>query len=182
TLFYRGAFTANDVAMSAASLMAYTPGLLGFILVKVLVPGYFSRQDTKTPVKIGVRALGVGVVLNIVFVLVLLQTGWAPPHAGLAAATSLASLANAWMLYRGLVAAGVYRPLPGWPRVLTRIVVATAVMAVVVVFAASSAGDWLVLGSGLRILWLAGIVGGGAGIYFVAGWLMGLRPAQFRSP
>ncbi len=64
TLFHRGEFTARDVAMSAASLRAYAPGLLGFILVKVLAPGYFARQDTRTPVRAGIQALVLGMVLE----------------------------------------------------------------------------------------------------------------------
>ena len=57
TLFLRGEFTPRDVEMAAASLRAYAPGLLGFILVKVLAPGYFARQDTRTPVRVGLQAL-----------------------------------------------------------------------------------------------------------------------------
>ena len=181
TLFYGGAFTANDVAMSAASLRAFTPGLLGFILVKVLVPGYYSRQDTKTPVRIGIRALAIGVVLNIAFVIVLLQTGWLPPHVGLAAATSISSLANAAMLYRGLVRADVYRARPGWGRLLARVAIACLVMAAGVLAIDARVGDWLAIDSVTRIFWLSVICAGGAAAYFAAGWVTGLRAAQFRS-
>src|SRR5690606_20988631 len=94
TLFYGGEFTAQDVEMSAASLLAYTPGLVGFILVKVLAPGYFARQDTRTPVRVAVQALAVGLVLNGMFLVTLVQTGWAPPHTGIAAATSSSAPCN----------------------------------------------------------------------------------------
>lgn len=180
TIFFGGAFLESDVAMAAASLRAFAPGLLGFILVKILVPGYFSRQDSKTPVRIGVKALLLGIVLNIIFVLTLLRTGWAPAHVGLAAATTLSSLANATMLYRGLRRAGVYGPGPGWSALFARVAVATIVMTVALVWLLALAGDWLVMTTAVRIVWLGGVVVGGAGVYFAVGLLAGLRPADFR--
>jgi putative peptidoglycan lipid II flippase len=181
TLFFRGEFSDVDVAMAGASLRAFAPGLLGFIAVKILIPGYFSRQDSKTPVKIGIRALLLGMVLNVVFVLALLQTDWAPAHVGLAAATTLSSLANAAMLYRGLRQAGVYRPAPGWGMLLLRIGLATALMAAFLVVLLARAGDWLAMSLVLRVAWLGTAVAGGAGVYLVGGWAAGLRPAQFKS-
>jgi putative peptidoglycan lipid II flippase len=180
TLFYGGEFDMQDVAMSSFALRAFAPGLLGFILVKVLVPGFYSRQDMKTPVKIGARALVLGMVLNVVFVVTLLRTGWGPAHVGLAAATTLSSLSNATMLLRGLVAAGVYRARPGWSSLLVRVAVATSAMAAFLVWLNGAAGDWLAAGTSERIAWLGAAVGGGALVYFVAAWILGLRPAQFR--
>ena len=180
TLFFGGEFLVIDVEMAGASLRAFAPGLLGFILVKVLVPGYFSRQDSKTPVRIGVRALVLGMILNVVFVLTLLQTGWAPPHVGLAAATTLSSLANATMLYHGLRSAGVYRPAPGWGSLVVRVGLATFVMTAFLIVVLAQVGDWLEINTGSRIVWLTTAVVGGAGVYFTAGWITGLRPAQFR--
>ncbi|HUF71468.1 MAG TPA: murein biosynthesis integral membrane protein MurJ [Gammaproteobacteria bacterium] len=180
TLFFGGAFVAFDVEMAGASLMAFAPGLLGFILVKILVPGYFSRQDSKTPVKIAVKALVLGMVLNVVFVLTLIETGWAAPHVGLAAATTLSSLANAGMLLHGLLAESVYRPRAGWPGLFLRVGIATLVMTAFLVWLLGLTGDWIEMQTGTRILWLAISVIGGAGVYFIAGWIAGLRPAQFR--
>ena len=180
TLFFGGEFLASDVAMAAASLRAFAPGLLGFILVKILVPGYFSRHDSKTPVKIGVRALLLGILLNIVFVLTLLQTGWAPAHVGLAAATTLSSLANASMLYAGLRKARVYEPKLGWKALFARVGLATVLMASFLVWLLGQSGDWLAMTTAARIGWLGVAVVGGAAVYFVAGLLTGLRPADFR--
>jgi putative peptidoglycan lipid II flippase len=180
TMFFGGAFREFDVAMAAASLRAFAPGLLGFILVKVLVPGYFSRQDSKTPVRIGIKALVLGIVLNIVFVLTLLQTGWAPPHVGLAAATTLSSLSNATMLYAGLRRARAYEPGRGWTALFVRVGVATVAMTVFLVWLLGAAGDWLQMTTWIRITWLAAAVGGGAAVYFAVGWLAGLRPADLR--
>jgi putative peptidoglycan lipid II flippase len=180
TLFFGGEFLELDVAMAGASLMAFAPGLLGFILVKILVPGFFSRQDSKTPVSIAVKALVLGMVLNVVFVLTLLQTGWAAPHVGLAAATTLSSLANAGMLLRRLLAESVYRPGPGWPVLFLRVGMATLVMTAFLVWLLAVAGDFVEMDGLARMLWLTVAVGGGAGVYFACGWLAGLRPAQFR--
>lgn len=181
TLFYGGAFLAEDVSMAGASLRAFAPGLLGFILVKILVPGYFSRQDSRTPVKIGVIALLLGMVLNVVFVLTLLQTGWAPAHVGLAAATTLSSISNATMLYRGLRRANVYRPGAGWGLLFLRVAIATVAMTAFLAWLLIQAGDWLAMSTGTRIVWLMVAVGGGAAAYFLTGWMLGLRPAQFRT-
>ena len=102
TIFYGGEFTANDVIMAEAALIAYALGLLGFILVKVLTPGYFARQDTRTPVRIAVYALILNMVLNVVLVVSLVRTNFHAPHAGLAMATTVSALFNASLLYRGL--------------------------------------------------------------------------------
>ena len=180
TVYFGGEFLDFDVRMSAASLMAFAPGLLGFILVKVLVPGFFSRQDMKTPVRIAVRALVLGMLLNVTFVLVLLRTDLAPAHVGLAAATTLSSIANASMLYLALRGDGVYSPGPGWRLLLARVVAATACMALFLYWMLSIAGDWLAMGNWVRIAWLAGLVAGGAAVFFAVGLIAGLRPEQFR--
>jgi putative peptidoglycan lipid II flippase len=180
TMFYGGAFDAMDVAMSVASLRAFAPGLLAFILVKVLVPGFYSRQDTKTPVRFAILALVVGMVLNVIFVLLLLWTRWLPPHVGLAAATTLSSLTNASLLFFGLLRAQVYRPAAGWRALFLKVGLAALFMCVFLLWLAGIAGDWLELTVWARITWLAAAVVGGALIYFFAAWLAGLRPGQFR--
>jgi putative peptidoglycan lipid II flippase len=180
TLFLRGEFTQRDVDMAAASLRAYAPGLLGFILVKVLAPGYFARQDTRTPVRAGLKALGLGMVLSGAFVLVLLQTGWAPAHAGIAAATACSALANATLLLVGLKRQGVYRPLAGWPALAWRVTAATVVMGLVLSAGLALAGDWAAMSLPARIGVLTALVGGGATVYFAACYLVGLRVREFR--
>lgn len=180
TLFYGGAFTMTHVAMTSASLQAFAPGLVGFILIKILAPGYFARHDTRTPVKIGIRALVLGMVLNVVFVLLLLETGWAPPHAGLAAATSLAGIFNASMLFRGLVREQAYRPRAGWARMLFRVAIANAIMVAFLVWLAGWFGDWYAMTSWARAGALVLCVAGGGGVYFAACWLTGLRLDDLR--
>ncbi len=179
TIFYGGEFSDVDVRMSAASLQAFAPGLIGFILVKVLAPGFYARQDTRTPVRIAIRALIFGMFCNVVFVLVLLNTGWAPAHAGLAAATSLSGFANATMLFRGL-RAGVYRPRAGWARLFMQVAGASVAMTLFLLWLTTEAGSWTALPLVLRIGWLSAAVAGGAAVYFLAGLLLGLRPRAFR--
>jgi putative peptidoglycan lipid II flippase len=179
-IYYGGEFDDRDVVMSAASLRAFAPGLIGFICVKVLAPGYFARQDTRTPVKIAVRALLIGMALNVVFVVTLVSTAWAPPHAGLAAATSIAALANAAMLYSGLVKGHVYRPGAGWQKLVLRTVAAVAAMSVFLVWLAGFAGNWTAMGKWEQIGWLAMAVAGGAAVYFAACLVFGIRPRHLR--
>ena len=182
TLFFGGAFGPHDVAMAQASLIAYGLGLVGFILVKVLAPGYFARQDTRTPVRIGVIAVGANMALNIIFVVSLVQMDFAAPHAGLAAATTCSALLNAGLLWRGLRRRGVYQPLPGWSRLITQVLVALLVMAVYLLWFDAQIVDWLALPTLERVVWLAGAVMGGAVLYFAALWVVGVRPAQLKEP
>ncbi|HSG66696.1 MAG TPA: murein biosynthesis integral membrane protein MurJ, partial [Gammaproteobacteria bacterium] len=177
-IFYGGVFTATDVTMATASLIAYALGLLGFILVKVLVTGYFARQDTRTPVRIGIAALTLNMVLNLVFVVSLVRAGYAAPHAGLAAATTIAALFNAALLLRGLLRSGVYRAAPGWAAYASRVCVATALMGAAVYWLQLSYGDWLALSFADRGLALTVCVITGVVVYAAACYLGGLRPAS----
>jgi putative peptidoglycan lipid II flippase len=180
TLFLRGEFTPLDVEMAAASLRAYAPGLLAFILVKVLAPGYFARQDTRTPVRVGLQSLLLGMTLAVAFVLVLLRTSWAPPHAGIAAATACSALANAGLLLRGLRKQGVYRARAGWMALAWRVAVPSVVMALALHAGRAYAGDWFAMSTTQRVASLAVLVGGGATVYFLACFLVGLRVSDFR--
>ncbi|HET8698651.1 MAG TPA: murein biosynthesis integral membrane protein MurJ [Gammaproteobacteria bacterium] len=181
TLFNHGDFTQRDVAMSAASVRAYAPGLVGFIAVKVLAPGYFARQDTRTPVRIGIQALVLSMTLNVAFVLLLVRTQWAPAHAGIAAATACSGLFNAVFLLAGLRKHGVYRARPGWRPLWTQILAANAAMAGALLAALHAIGDWSALGKLERAGTLALLVGGGAAVYFGVAWLLGLRPDALRA-
>jgi putative peptidoglycan lipid II flippase len=181
TIFRGGEFADRDVAMAGASLQAFAPGLLGFVLVKVLAPGYFARQDTRTPVRIGVFALLLNMALNVVFVLTLLYSGWAPPHAGVAAATSVSGLFNATMLLRGLRKAGVYERGPGWRILAFQVLAACTAMALFVLWCRARIGDWGALGTWQQIGALALCVGGALVVYFGVCWLMGLKPLKLHA-
>lgn len=180
TLFFRGEFTQRDVEMAAASLRAYAPGLLGFMLVKILAPGYFARQDTRTPVRVAALALVVGMLLSGTFVLVLLATNWAPAHAGIAAATACSALLNASLLLAGLKRAGVYAARPGWGALSWRLMAPSAGMALALVAGLRGAGDWYAIGTAQRAGLLGLLVAGGIVVYFASCHLVGLRAAQFR--
>lgn len=180
TLFFGGEFTATDITMATASLVAYSVGLLGFIFVKVLSTGYFSRQNTRAPVRIGVMALVLNMVLNIIFVVTLVRADYYAPHVGLALATSISALFNAIFLYRGLRRDGVYEPRPGWGRFGVQVVVASSLMSGAVIWARGQAGDWLALSLLERTGALALCVLGGMTIYVLACYLVGLTPASLR--
>jgi putative peptidoglycan lipid II flippase len=180
TLFYGGEFTAGDVEQSTYSLVAYSAGLMGFTMVKVLAPGYFARQDTATPVRIGLIALGSTMALNVLVVVPWALSGGAAPHAGLAAFTSLGSFINAGLLYRGLRRTGVLTPAPGRGRFLLRVAVAAGVMAALLVVFAPPTSAWLEASLRVRCLWLAAAVGGGALAYGCALLLLGLRPSDLQ--
>lgn len=178
TLFQYGAFTPFHVEMARLSLMAYSIGLLGFILVKVLVPGYFSRHDTKTPMKIGVKAMGVNMLFNVIFVVPMMIYAIPGAHAGLAAATGLSAFINAWMLYRGLRRTSVYTPGKGWTVLFARVIAANGVMAVVIWFGAGSLARWFEMSALMRVSELLIWVAVGAISYFLILWVSGVRKAD----
>ena len=180
TLFYGGEFSARDVDQSTFSLIAYSAGLMGFTMVKVLAPGYFARQDTATPVRVGLIALGSSMTLNLVLVVPWSLAGWAAPHAGLAASTSLGSFINSALLYRGLRRASVLNPAPGWGRFFLRVAVAATVMAVLLITLTPPTADWLAASTLTRCLWLAAAVVGAASAYFAVLFAVGVRPAHLR--
>jgi putative peptidoglycan lipid II flippase len=180
TIFHGGVFAEADVEMAAASLRAFAPGLVGFILVKVLSPGYFARQDTSTPVRIGIRALVLAMVFNVIFVVTLVYTRWAPAHAGLAAATTLSALFNSTWLLRGLIRAGVYRSSGGWKPLIARVVGACAVMTIFAHWLLGVLGDWYAMSTTTQIAALALAVVSSGSVYVAACYVLGLRSADFR--
>lgn len=181
TLFQYGEFGHDDVSMATMSLMAYAVGLLGFIFVKVLAPGYYARQDTRTPVKIGVIAMISNMGMNLLFVVPMVLLGINGPHTGLALATSLAAFLNAGLLYRGLRRDGVYAPLSGWGWVVLRVGFGTAVMAVVLMLGVAEIDAWHAWAWWERMWRLLLWVGLGGLAYFAVLWLMGVRPHHLRT-
>lgn len=172
-LFHYGAFTGNDVAQSARALTGYGVGLMGIIAIKVLAPGFYARQDTKTPVKIAVGVLVATQLMNLVFV------PWIG-HAGLALSIGLGALFNAALLFAGLRRRGVYRPRPGWGGFLLRVLAGCALLGALLA-GAGHALDWVALQAhpGRRALWMAGVLGGAAAAYFALLAASGLRPREF---
>jgi putative peptidoglycan lipid II flippase len=174
TLFFSAAFDHHDVEMATRSLMAYAPGLVAIMLIKVLAPGFYGRQDTKTPVRIGIIAMGVNMVLNIILVFPL-------DHAGLALATTLSSILNAYLLYHALRKGGIYTPTAGWAVLLSRALAATLVMAALLWWGAGDIGEWLVGSGTSRVWWLTGLIASAILVYFLTLLILGVRPSHFRS-
>jgi putative peptidoglycan lipid II flippase len=171
-LFQYGEFSPRDSEMAGRSLVAFAIGLPALVCVKVLAPGFFARQNTKTPVKAGVIA----VVVNIVFSLLLI---WPLEHVGLAYAMSIAAFVNAGLLYRWLCADQVYRPENGWVTYFVRVVLAAAVMGLALGFFIGDSKSWLDVGALRRVNLLAQCVLLGGAIYFSSLYAMGIRFHKF---
>lgn len=201
TLFQHGRFDAHDTAMTRLSLVALATALPAFLLVKVLAPAFYSRQDTRTPVKAAVvSVLGnlAGMALLLVALLYLTDAGaaaraltagagtWAAlgelpgAHACLALATAAAGWLNALQLAWYLRRTGVYRRQPGWGRFLRRVALASVAMAVVVALLLWAWRDWTAWPWWARTWRLLALVGAGGGVYAAVLWVQGLRPADLR--
>lgn len=173
TLFYHGAFTAADVFQTRTALVAYSAGLAGLILVKVLAPAFYARQDVRTPVKFGLITLAVTQLMNLVFIGPL-------QHAGLALSIGLASCINAGMLYHGLRKRGIYMPQPGWAKFAARLGVALVVLGLAVWFAVGADSVWLQYPGTERTIRLLVLVIGGILVYFATLFALGFRVKDFR--
>jgi putative peptidoglycan lipid II flippase len=174
TLFQYGALEAADVAMAAMSLRAYSLGLLAFMLVKVLAPGFYARQDMVTPVRIGITAMVANMIMNLAFVVplyLLFNVG----HVGLALATSLSAWLNAGLLLRGLRRVHVMRFQPGWRLFFTRLAVSTLAMAAVLLWLTPAEADWQSWNWWRRGLQMALVVGGGLASYLLVQVAAGTR-------
>ena len=172
-LFHYGHFTGADVAQTVRAVLGWGVGLVGIVAVKVLAPGYFARQDVKTPVRIAVAMLIFTQVLNLLLV----------PWLGFAALSlsiGVSALLNAALLLRGLLSLGVYRPAPGWLRFVGQVGVACAAMGALLVWAQSQ-WDWVQLQSQgwTRAAMLAAVVLAACAVYFVTLRVLGLPLRQF---
>ena len=181
TLFQYGAFSESDVTMAAASLRAYSVGLGAFMLIKVLAPGYYSRQDMKTPVKIGIIAMVSNMVLNVAFVFPLMWY-FDMGHVGLALATSASAWINAGLLYSGLRRGGV--PLAGafGGKYALRLLVAVTGMASVITFLTPDAELWLQAGLWWRASRVSVLVFAGLGSFILILGLLGVRLREITDP
>lgn len=180
TLFYGGIFTRLDVDMAAISLQAFALGLIGFSFVKILAPAFFAQEDTRTPVKYGLIALAINFVLSVVLAWLLTSVGYAASHAGLALATSVAAIANAWLLWHGLRRQEVLESMSGWGLFMLRVAIANAAMTGALLWLARPVDWWIAAGTFDRVLQLTIAIVLGAGVYFVALAMLGLRLTQFR--
>jgi len=178
TLFQYGEFQPADVRMATLSLMAYAIGLLGFMLVKVLAPGFYARQDTRTPVRFAVYSLVANMSMNLLFVVPMAMNGIPGPHAGLALATELAAFVNAGFLFHRLRRDGVYSAEPGWMGFALRVFTADIAMAAFLWWGRGPLSQWFASAAAERAMHLAGLIGVAIAIYFVALLVLGIRPRQ----
>ena len=180
TIFGYGEFGAYDVRMSSYALMAYSVGLIGFSMVKVLAPGYFARQDTRTPVKVGMIALAVNIGFNLSVVVPAYLAGFPAPHALLALSTGMSAFVNSGLLYRGLRRDGVYAPSHRWRRLVPQVLAANTAMAAFLWWAAGDWAAWPEMALARRLVTLVICVAGGGALYFLTLFVLGARPGDFR--
>ncbi|ELA9865897.1 TPA: murein biosynthesis integral membrane protein MurJ [Vibrio parahaemolyticus] len=167
-LFMRGEFSPQDVHQASLSLLAYASGLLNFMLIKVLAPGYYSRQDTKTPVKYGIIAMVTNMVFNAIF-------AYFYGYVGLAIATALSAFVNMALLYRGLHIAGVYQITKRTVFFIIRLVVAGAAMVAAILWQLEDMSVWLEWSFAHRSGMLGMLIGLGAAVYLAVLFLTGVR-------
>ncbi|HAS6904006.1 murein biosynthesis integral membrane protein MurJ [Vibrio parahaemolyticus] len=167
-LFMRGEFSPQDVHQASLSLLAYASGLLNFMLIKVLAPGYYSRQDTKTPVKYGIIAMVTNMVFNAIF-------AYFYGYVGLAIATALSAFVNMALLYRGLHIAGVYQITKRTVFFIVRLVVAGAAMVAAILWQLEDMSVWLEWSFAHRSGMLGMLIGLGAAVYLAVLFLTGVR-------
>ncbi|ABD69847.1 integral membrane protein MviN [Rhodoferax ferrireducens T118] len=172
-LYHYGAMTDLDVQKITYALMGWGVGLIGIVAIKVLAPGYYANQDTKTPVTIAVAVLIITQLLNVVLVPVF-------AHAALTLSIGIGAMINAGWLLVGLMRRGSYKPEPGWGAFVLQVIAACALLAVFLMWA-NSAFAWTQLRSeSFKRIWLLALVLIGAGaIYFAAIWAAGLKLRQF---
>ncbi len=179
TLFGSDKFLKQDIEMSSMSLMAYSFGLVGFILVKVLLPGFYSRQDTKTPVKIGIISLSINMLFNIIIVIPWFLMDYPGAHTGLAIATSISAFSNAFLLYHCLRKQGVYTPTKGWQKVWLQVVLSNSAMLVVLWLMHYELDQWLSWSISEQIVQLLTTIIAAITVYFACLFLLGVRKNNF---
>ncbi|MCX8794464.1 murein biosynthesis integral membrane protein MurJ [Vibrio parahaemolyticus] len=167
-LFMRGEFSPQDVHQASLSLLAYASGLLNFMLIKVLAPGYYSRQDTKTPVKYGIIAMVTNMVFNAIF-------AYFYGYVGLAIATALSAFVNMALLYRGLHIAGVYQITKRTVFFIIRLVIAGAAMVAAILWQLEGMSVWLEWSFAHRSGMLGMLIGLGAAVYLAVLFITGVR-------
>ncbi|HET8704849.1 MAG TPA: murein biosynthesis integral membrane protein MurJ, partial [Pseudomonadales bacterium] len=172
-LFQYGKFTAEDVAKAGAAVKAYSPGVVGFLLVKVLAPGYYARQITKTPVKFATIALFVAMATKAALALPL-------QHVGLAIGTTVGALLNVMMLGWGLWHSGVYHLSRESKFFFLKLIVANSLMGGLLYYTNSTVDVWIARSIIERVMYLSAVIGGGVAVYFGSLFLMGVRARDLR--
>ncbi|MBF24375.1 MAG: murein biosynthesis integral membrane protein MurJ [Pusillimonas sp.] len=173
TLFNYGAFTAYDVAQTEVAAMAYSAGLVGLLAIKILAPGFYAKQDIRTPVKIALVVLVLTQLFNLVFVPLF-------DHAGLALSIGLGASVNALLLLTLLLRRGTYKPAPGWGLFMLRALPALLALGAIL-YGVNHTVNWVdpALSAGLRVALLLGTIALAGAAYFAVLFLFGFRPRDF---
>ncbi len=168
----------HDVEMSSMSLMTYAFGLPAFILVKVLVPGFYSRQDTKTPVKIGIIAIFANMFFNLIIVLPWYKMGYPAPHAGLALATALAGYVNAGLLFYTLKKQNIYQSQQGMLKHSLQVIMATFMMGLSLWWLIPTNSWWQQAGVLNKVSMLFGLIALSMIVYLASLLVVGVKPKR----
>jgi putative peptidoglycan lipid II flippase len=175
TLLQYGHFDGHAVLMTRQSLSAFAIGIAPFMLIKILTAGFYAKQDMRTPVRIGILSMLANMIFNIILI-------WPLAHAGIALATSLASLVNMGFLYYFLRQKNIYQPRAGWKNFIVRLVFANLLLAGWLWFGAGDIEMWIAQKALWRGLHLFGLLGSAVIVYFLALWLAGVRPRHLLIP
>jgi putative peptidoglycan lipid II flippase len=181
TVYGHGRFGAFDIEMTTYALWAYSAGFMGFSLVKVLVPGFYARQETRVPVRYAITALMVGMTLSLTLFLSARVLHLRAPHVVLAVSTSLTAWVNSLLLLRRLRRDDIYRPGPGWGTFALRLLAGTVAMSAVVLWLAGDLSVWIALGGMARGVRLTGVIAAAIVAYFGVLFAVGLRPRDLRA-
>lgn len=175
TLFLHGEMREYDIRMTALALQAFSVGLVPMVLAKVLAPAFFAQQDTRTPFRIAMVAVGTNIAVN------LLVFRWFG-HVGLAFGTTLSAFVNAGLLWHMLVRRGIWEPAHVFRRLSGRALIAASVMASMLVFLSPGDARWLEVDIPTRVLWISAVCGGGLAVYVLILRLAGIRPRDLVHP
>lgn len=175
TLFLGGEFTGKDVEMVADALRAFAVGVVPLMLVKIFMPGFFAKKNTKTPFYYA----SISVAVNILISLCLFKFF---QHVGIAIATSVAAFVHAALLLSGLIRRGDFSFSQALVKVCLQVAIASAFMVGVLHFLSPADSLWLEFSFWVRIMWSTLLVGVGMASYFIVGLLLGLRPRQLTGP
>ena len=176
TLFHGDQFTALAVFRTREALVAYSLGLTGIILVKIIAPGFYAQQNVKTPVRIALFSLFAIQLMNVLFLFWPLKLG----HVGLALSVGLGACLNAALLFYGIRKQGIYRPEPQWLAFFLKLGVALYLMGGTLWLTMGSAEQWIAMAKWTRWGYLLGLITLGAAVYFAALWGMGVRARDFK--